>query len=53
VVWRNLAERQRQGAGWLPATGRDGKWEWVDGVEHLIASRLRDMTSLLGMLETK
>lgn len=29
------------------------KWERVDGVEHLVASRLQDMTPLLGKLETR
>lgn len=53
VVWRDLAERQRRellGARLLAVYGvleRQGE------VAHLIAGRLRDLTSLLGNLETQ
>jgi error-prone DNA polymerase len=53
VVWRDLAERQRRELVGSRLLAVDGKWERVDGVEHLIASRLHDMTPLLGMLETR
>jgi len=53
VVWRDLAERQRRELVGSRLLAVDGKWKLVDGVEHLIATRLHDMTPLLGMLETK
>lgn len=53
VVWRDLAERQRRELVGSRLLAVDGKWERVDGVEHLIASRLHDMTSLLGALDTQ
>jgi error-prone DNA polymerase len=53
VVWRDLAERQRRELVGSRLLAVDGKWERVDGVEHLIATRLHDMTSLLGTLETR
>ncbi|MCD9026813.1 error-prone DNA polymerase [Luteimonas sp. BDR2-5] len=53
VVWRDLAERQRRELVGSRLLAVDGKWERVDGVEHLIASRLHDMTPLLGTLETR
>ncbi len=30
----------------------DGRWEVVDGVRHLIARRLHDLSPLLGQLAT-
>lgn len=53
VVWHDLAERQRRELIGSRLLAVDGKWERVDGVEHLIASRLHDMTPLLGALETR
>ena len=53
VVWRDLAEAQRRELLGSRLLAVDGKWERVDGVEHLVASRLHDMTPLLGMLETR
>ena len=50
ATWPNASARELVGFRLLAV---DGKWERVDGVEHLIASRLHDMTSLLGMLETR
>ena len=29
-----------------------GRWEQVDGVQHLIANQLQDMSDLLGALQT-
>jgi error-prone DNA polymerase len=52
VVWPDLAQRQRKallGARLLSVRGR---WEQVDGVQHLIASQLQDMSDLLGALQT-
>lgn len=53
VVWRDLAERQRRAPGDLRLLAMDGKWERVDVIEHLIASRLDDMIPLLGILERR
>jgi len=52
VVWPDLAQRQRKallGARLLSVRGR---WEDVDGVQHLIANQLQDMSDLLGALQT-
>ncbi|HVK50824.1 MAG TPA: error-prone DNA polymerase [Pseudoxanthomonas sp.] len=52
VVWPDLAQRQRKallGARLLSVRGR---WEQVDGVQHLIANQLQDMSDLLGSLQT-
>jgi error-prone DNA polymerase len=51
VVWRDLALRRRKallGARLLEVRGR---WERVDGVQHLIAHDLRDLSHLLGGLQ--
>ena len=50
VVWRDVALRARKallGARLLAVRGR---WEHVDGVQHLIARDLRDISHLLGEL---
>ena len=52
IVWPDLAVRCRQvllGARLLAVRGR---WEKVDGVEHLIARDLHDLSHLLGRLQT-
>ena len=51
VVWRDLAERQRRDLIDARLLAVDGRWESVDGVSHLIASRLQNLTSLLGSLQ--
>ncbi|MEK1943876.1 MAG: error-prone DNA polymerase [Pseudomonas sp.] len=51
VVWNELAERQRRvlvGASLLQV---EGKLEAKDGVQHLIAKRLHDLTPLLSGLD--
>src|SRR3546814_10486215 len=53
VVWRDLAERQRRELVGSRLLAVDGKWERVDGVEHLIANRLHDMTHMLGALRSE
>ena len=53
VVWRDLAERQRRvlvGAQLLQVYGR---LESKDGVRHLIAGRLQDLTPLLTGLDVR
>ncbi len=49
VVWRDLVEKQRREVVGSRLLAEDGKWERVDGVEHLIASRLHDITGMLGV----
>jgi error-prone DNA polymerase len=48
VIWRDLAERQRRELAGASLLAVDGRWETVDGVSHLIAGRLQDLTALLG-----
>jgi error-prone DNA polymerase len=47
VVWRDLAERQRQALVGSRLLKVDGRWEAVGEVRHLIAGRLTDLTALL------
>ncbi|MCW5579774.1 MAG: error-prone DNA polymerase [Luteimonas sp.] len=52
VVWSHVALRRRKallGARLLAVRGR---WEHVDGVQHLIARDLQDLSHLLGELRT-
>ncbi|KFL35521.1 error-prone DNA polymerase [Arenimonas donghaensis] len=46
VVWRDLGERQRRVLIESRLLGVEGRWESVDGVRHLIASRLHDESAL-------
>nr|WP_095053499.1 error-prone DNA polymerase [Pseudomonas sp. Irchel s3b2] len=47
VVWRDLAERQRQVLVGSQLLKVDGRWEKEGEVRHLIAGRLSDLSSLL------
>ena len=51
VVWRDIAERQRRELVGSRLMAVDGRWETVDGVRHLIAQRLHDLSPLLGALQ--
>jgi error-prone DNA polymerase len=53
IVWQQVAERQRQVFLEARLLGVDGQWEHVDGVSHLIAHRLIDMSRLLGTLDSR
>ena len=53
VVWRQVAERHRRVCLEARLLGVDGRWEHVDGVSHLIAHRLIDMSELLGSLDSR
>jgi len=53
VVWHHVAERQRRVFLESRLLGVDGRWEHVDGVSHLIAQRLIDMSDLLGSLDSR
>jgi error-prone DNA polymerase len=50
VVWQKLAARRRKALLGARLLGVRGRWERVDGVEHLIASDLEDLSSMLGGL---
>jgi len=53
VVWPDLAERQRRVLLTATMLGVEGRWESVEGVQHLIAARLHDYSSLLGALDNR
>ncbi|MDO4904907.1 MAG: error-prone DNA polymerase [Lautropia sp.] len=52
LIWADLAQRQRRDLVGSRLLAVDGRWERRDGVRHLIARRLIDMTPLLGALVT-
>lgn len=53
VIWRDLAERQRRELIGSRLLSVHGRWETVDGVQHIIAQRLQDLSSLLGSLQVR
>jgi len=53
VVWRKIAERQRRVLLESQLLAIDGQWEVQDGVCHLIAHHLRDLTHWLGSLDAR
>jgi error-prone DNA polymerase len=53
VVWSQVAERQRRAYLEARLLGVEGQWECVDGVAHLIARRLTDMSTWLGELDSR
>jgi error-prone DNA polymerase len=53
VVWRKIAELQHRVLLESQLLAIDGQWEVQDGVCHLIAHHLRDMTHWLGSLDTR
>ncbi len=53
IVWRHVAEMQRRPLLQARLLAVEGQWENVDGVSHLIAHRLKDLTSLLGVLDAR
>lgn len=52
IVWPDLAARQRKPLLDSTLLSVRGRWERVDGVEHLIAGQLQDLSPLLGELQT-
>ncbi|MDH7454715.1 error-prone DNA polymerase [Luteimonas composti] len=52
VVWAHLALRRRKALLGARLLGVRGRWEQVDGVRHLIARDLQDLTGLLGQVRT-
>ncbi len=53
VVWKDVAERQRRAYLEARLLGVEGQWERVDGVSHLIARRLTDISAWLGSLDSR
>ncbi|HSX63782.1 MAG TPA: OB-fold nucleic acid binding domain-containing protein, partial [Pseudoxanthomonas sp.] len=53
VVWRHLAERQRRVLIESRLMQVHGRLEAVDGVRHLIAQRLQDLTPMLSGLDAR
>ncbi|MEO6365567.1 MAG: error-prone DNA polymerase [Luteimonas sp.] len=52
IVWADLAMRQRKALLGSTLLAVRGRWEQVDGVQHLIARDLEDISGLLGELHT-
>ena len=50
VVWQSLGERQRRVLLESQLMVVEGRWESAEGVNHLIAGRLRDLSPMLGEL---
>ncbi len=50
IVWRHIRERQRQTLLRSRLLAVAGRWQARDGVSHLVARRLVDMTAWLGRL---
>jgi len=53
VVWSHVAEKQRRAYLEASLLGVEGQWECVDGVAHLIARRLTDLSAWLGALDSR
>ncbi|HEX7380693.1 MAG TPA: error-prone DNA polymerase [Nevskiaceae bacterium] len=53
IVWPKLVEKQRRTLLTATLLGVDGRWECVDGVANLIASRLYDYSGLLDALDSR
>ena len=51
VVWRDLGEKQRRVLLESRLLAVQGRVESAEGVQHLIASDLRDWTDMLGGLD--
>ncbi|WP_236886482.1 error-prone DNA polymerase [Dyella thiooxydans] len=52
IVWRHIAEQQRRALIGSRLLMVDGQWQHVDGVRHLLAHRLTDLSEVLGALAT-
>lgn len=53
IVWCDVADAQRRVLLEASLLGIDGCWDSVDGVHHLVTSRLLDMSNLLGELDVR
>lgn len=52
VIWQGVAVRYRRALVGSRLLAVNGRWEVADGVQHLIAERLEDLSALLGALAT-
>ena len=52
VVWRDLAQRQRRVLVESRLMAIDGRLERIEDVQHIIVSRMEDLSALLGSLST-
>jgi error-prone DNA polymerase len=52
IVWPDLADRQRKELRGAALMGVNGIWQSQDGVRHLVAKLLIDMSPMLGKLGT-
>ena len=52
VVWKRTAEEQRRELLESSLMAIDGRWERVDGVQHLIVQRMHDFESLLAPIRS-
>ena len=52
VVWEHVAQRRRKALLGATLLAVRGRWEQVDGVAHLIAQDMQDLSDLLGSLRT-
>ncbi|HKT28675.1 error-prone DNA polymerase [Dyella sp.] len=53
VVWSHIAQTQRRPYLEARLLAIEGRWEAVDGVSHLIARRLTDLSSMLADLDAR
>ena len=53
VVWSHIAQTQRRPYLEARLLAIEGRWESVDGVSHLIARRLTDLSSMLANLDAR
>jgi error-prone DNA polymerase len=53
VIWKDLAERRRTALLGARLLGVTGVLERVDGVQHVLAKDLEDLSPLLGSLRTR
>lgn len=52
VVWEHVAQRGRKALLGATLLAVRGRWEQVDGVAHLIAQNMQDLSEMLGSLRT-
>jgi error-prone DNA polymerase len=53
VVWNHVAQNQRRAYLEARLLAIEGRWEAVDGVSHLIARRLHDVSGMLSDLDAR
>jgi error-prone DNA polymerase len=53
IVWPHVAMRRRKALLNATLLAVRGRWEQVDGVEHLVARDLEDLSAMLGGLRAE